>query len=95
MVIISVIKPELSLVILEIKMLLWVRLMSIVIMFVFIIPINWVLRSIWRLVVLYLVNVVLLMRCLIVRLVNIELVKRYILILRFLNSVLLMGCPIE
>lgn len=95
MVIISVIKPELSLVILEIKMLLWVRLMCIVIMFVFIIPINWVLRSIWRLVVLYLVNVVLLMRCLIVRLVNIELVKRYILILRFLNSVLLMGCPIE
>ena len=95
MVIISVIKPELSLVILEIKMLLWVRLMSIVIMFVFIIPINWVLRSIWRLVVLYLVNVVLLMRCFIVRLVNIELVKRYILILRFLNSVLLMGCPIE
>ena len=95
MVIISVIKPELSLVILEIKMLLWVRLMSIVIMFVFIIPINWVLRSIWRLVVLYLVIVVLLMRCLIVRLVNIELVKRYILILRFLNSVLLMGCPIE
>ena len=95
MVIISVIKPELSLVILEIKMLLWVRLMCIVIMFVFIIPINWVLRSIWRLVVLYLVNVVLLMRCLIVRLVNIELVKRYILILRFLNSVLLIGCPIE